>query len=354
MNPDVNFVRGLLADHDPADSVRGDTLDRQRTLNAILTEEPARAKIRGRWMSRRRILVVGGALAAAAATVIAADLTRLSGHQTTNVSLATTPPLLEMGKPVYGPAVRTALLDIAAKAARQPDTIKRGKVVYTKTKGWYLNSTVATGRTSAASIVQTQEQWIAPDGSGRQLTSGEVPPWFPTMKSRSEWEKQGRPSVGGKNGDQRYGPGQLSLEPVADTLPTDPAALRQALQKYAAGNTGAVAVLKTIDTLYQEQPIRPRLRAALLRVLAGTGEMGYAGTVQDRAGRSGAAFTLDQHQTGLPERDVVIFDRDTGALLSEEEILTKDPGKLPVHIPSVASYTLYLQSGRADAIDQRP
>lgn len=41
MKTDADIVRGLLADHDPARDVRADAPERERTLEAILTEPPA-------------------------------------------------------------------------------------------------------------------------------------------------------------------------------------------------------------------------------------------------------------------------------------------------------------------------
>lgn len=350
MKTDADIVRGLLAGHDPARAVRADAPERERTLEAILTEPAAVGSVtRKRWRPRWRRMVV---VAAAAAAAVVVGLTALPQLRTTRVSLATTPPLLELKQPVYGAAAKKALLDLATKAERQPDTIGHGRVVYSKIQGWYLDSTVADRRTSAVAVPRTEEEWVAPDGSGRQLSSAGRP-WFPTTKSRQEWERQGRPPLGARNSDDRFGPGGLSSDPDVDKLPTAPEPLRRELERNAGDLKGAAVLLAAEGDLWR-QPLRPNLRGALLRVLADTGEMGYAGPIRDRAGRAGLAFTLDQNQTGLPERDVIIFDRRTGQALSEESILTKDPGKLPVRIPSVTSYTLFLGAGRVDGVNERP
>jgi hypothetical protein len=198
-----------------------------------------------------------------------------------------------------------------------------------------------------------EEMWIAPDGSGRQVRQAEQP-WFSTAKSRRAWEKQGRPSLGAGHGDTRFGRGELSLEPDADTLPTDPTRLHRELQEYAGGNNDVLTDLEVGAGVLAQQPIRPLLRSALLRILADTDELGYAGTVKDRAGRTGAAFVFSQKRGGrLPERDIVIFDRRTGMLLSREEI-TMDAGRLPVRTPAVTEYDLYLRAARVDDSNQRP
>ncbi|GLY83411.1 CU044_5270 family protein [Actinoallomurus iriomotensis] len=350
MKTDADIVRSLLAGHDPARAVQADVPERERALEAILTEPPAVDSVtRKRWRPRWRTVAVVATAAAATAIV---GLTALPQLRTTHVSRVTTPPLLELKQPVYGAAATKALRDLAARAERQPDTIGHGRVVYSKIQGWYLDSTVSRRRTSAVVVPRTEEQWVAPDGSGRQLASAGRP-WFPTTKSRQEWERQGRPPLGARNSDDRFGPGGLSSDPDVDKLPTDPAALRRELEKSGADLKGAAVLLEAEGDLWR-QPLRPALQGALLRVLADSGEMGYAGPVRDRAGRAGVAFTLDQNQTGLPERDVIIFDRRTGRALSEETILTKDPGKLPVRIPSVTSYALFLGSGRVDGMNERP
>ncbi|MFI0450379.1 CU044_5270 family protein [Actinomadura sp. 6N118] len=354
MKTDAEVVRELLAEHDPAKDVHGDLRERRLLMETILAgSPPARAAKRRKGLvprlTRRRV-VLTMATAAAGLAVIAADL--LVSVNDRSVALATTPLPLATGKPVYGAKVDAVLRDLAAKAERQPDTIGRGPVVYTKTSNWYLHTTVADRRTSAAVVPTTEEQWIRPDGSGRQVSQAGQP-WFPTERSRQEWVKQGKPEWGAENQDDRYGPGELSLQPNADALPVDPAALRRVVSSRGEIR-GTLAMLETIVDLHRQQPIRPRVQGALLRLLADDDELGYAGTVKDRAGRPGAAFILEHSQHGLPSRDVVIFDRRTGALLSTEEVLIKDPGKLPVQIPAVTDYTLFLKAARVDDVDRRP
>jgi hypothetical protein len=49
---------------------------------------------------------------------------------------------------------------------------------------------------------------------------------------------------------------------------------------------------------------------------------------------------------GLPQRQILMFDTTTGALLASENLLTKTAGALGVAVPSVISYTLLFPTGR--------
>ncbi|WP_203888102.1 RNA polymerase sigma factor [Planotetraspora kaengkrachanensis] len=70
----------------------------------------------------------------------------------------------------------------------------------------------------------------------------------------------------------------------------------------------------------------------------------YEGTTTDRAGRTGRAFSLDSDHGGLPNRKTLIVDPADGRIVDEEETLTETAGRLGVPIPSVISYTVYLEA----------
>ena len=84
--------------------------------------------------------------------------------------------------------------------------------------------------------------------------------------------------------------------------------------------------------------------ADVYRYIATTPGLIYRGTVRDRTGREGEAFTAESSATGLPTQFTVIVDARTGRILGQESMLTRTPGKLNVPIPSVIEYEVYLTS----------
>ncbi|MFC0626205.1 hypothetical protein [Kribbella deserti] len=95
----------------------------------------------------------------------------------------------------------------------------------------------------------------------------------------------------------------------------------------------------TLTTGSQE----PAQRAALLDEFATRDDIRYVGTTRDRANRPAYAFAYDTDRGGLPNRRVLLIGAN-GHLLSAEEILTRDAGKLNVTIPSTISFGLYLST----------
>jgi hypothetical protein len=128
-------------------------------------------------------------------------------------------------------------------------------------------------------------------------------------------------------------------------LPTDPARLLAELKAhYAIEAKGTQELVVALTDLYQETMPVPRVRSAMLTLLADRGDVVALGAMTDRAGRTGRGFAVDGDGGGLPTRQVLIVDSATGALLANEEVLTKRAGRLPVRVPSVTGYTLYLKA----------
>ncbi|MFJ3809567.1 hypothetical protein ACIPWE_24850 [Streptomyces sp. NPDC090073] len=84
----------------------------------------------------------------------------------------------------------------------------------------------------------------------------------------------------------------------------------------------------------------------MLRVLASTDGIVYAGTAQDRSGRTGEAFPLTGRFAGLPNKRTLVFDPSTGNLLAYEEQILDDTGKLNVRPHSVVGYSTFVRAER--------
>ena len=117
---------------------------------------------------------------------------------------------------------------------------------------------------------------------------------------------------------------------------------------------GVAERLVAVTDLWKQQAPPPALQAAMLRVLATQPGLVNRGTVTDRAGRTGVAVSIDSSYTGLPTRYTLILDPTTGMLLDYEEMLTTTAGKINVPIPSVVSYTVWINYGDVGQIGDVP
>ncbi|MER5704080.1 hypothetical protein ABT023_19365 [Micromonospora sp. NPDC002296] len=104
----------------------------------------------------------------------------------------------------------------------------------------------------------------------------------------------------------------------------------------------SVQYLEDVAELAGVRLLNPAQRAAVLRLLADLPGITVTGTVTDRAGRAGEAFSITSSAHGLPAQYTVIVDPRSGALWGYEEVLTTTAGKLNVTIPAVISYRSYL------------
>lgn len=124
-----------------------------------------------------------------------------------------------------------------------------------------------------------------------------------------------------------------------EPAPTDPYEMRKwVLQD---GDTaGPMEFLERLGGEAGREMFGPDQRAAMLRAMKGSmfDKLEYVGTVEDRVGRKGAAFSLEDGQT----KYTIVFDQRNGKLLAIEETLLKDPGELNVKTPAVIGYTTFL------------
>lgn len=247
-----------------------------------------------------------------------------------------------------GPAEQT-LLELAHAAEQQP-ALGDGTYRHLRTASWYLHTTVSNGQGESVIVPQITERWVRPNGSvvvseveGQPVEAG--PPGQLADQQARRQLPAGDPQV------TRHPAGSLH---VFDTyqLPTDPDALHGALMQAANGSLPEhVYLYRSLTDRLVQQRLQPDLLAAYYRMLADQPHLRLFGTVIDRAGREGVAIGFDSDVGGLPSRNLLIVDEDTGTPMGVEDVLTTNPGKLGVRVPAVIGYEVFLAGGRVDNTD---
>jgi hypothetical protein len=264
------------------------------------------------------------------------------------VALATL--LVVVGAPWRNRELSTAnaaalLNDLASIAAAQPvSSASMAGYRYTKVESTYLNMMVLSGGDVIAVLgPKTREMWIAADGSGRiRETAGEAR--FLNERGRTAWLAMGSPQLN-RTINQVFGPGGLSYEDLA-RLPTDPVALGAVIRERASHTKVPIddEMFVVIGDLLRQQEAPPAVRAALYKVAAGIPGVELIGDARDHAGRPGVAVAKTSSYTGLRQRNVLIFDPRTSALLGEEEVLLEPATWVDAQPPVLVGYAVYLDS----------
>lgn len=202
---------------------------------------------------------------------------------------------------------------------------------------WSLSTRVENIQVTSAVIPEHRETWQKPDGSTRWKTRT-LPPTFQNSEQRQVWEDAG--ALG-------RSPQTTSGSSGASSV-TEPPATEKGMRKWLANgqDMGPGLLYEVVSERFQDHVFSPAQRAALLRVLADTTGVVYAGTVKDRAGRTGEAFSLTDRFGGLPNKRTLIFDPQTGNLLADEEQILNDTGKLNVKPYSVIGYVTFVKCER--------
>jgi hypothetical protein len=230
-----------------------------------------------------------------------------------------------------------------------------------------------------ALVPTTQEWWDAPDGAGRVREVAGAPR-FLTSDERSRWEAAGSPlpaPFGSGSGvvDTEHPKIKGFHLPDTSSLPTEPEALRQAVESRGirggeldpdGPSADPLSTERTIaglfDILTEGISTTPQLRAAAFNALAELPGIEVDTDASDFLGRQGDAIRSIDERTGSGSE--FIFDPATSKLLADREFVS-DPQKwilrhLPegeVETPSwkaisaglTVRETAYLSSGVVDS-----
>lgn len=295
-------------------------------------------------------LALPSAAAAAALLLVGAltlSLLGVPGGGSSTAYAATPPALMPLDVPAT-PA-QPVLLSLAAAAEAQPSQ-PAGRYNHLKTNSWYLHTAVSNGQGRSEVIPWIAESWIAQDGSGVTIEARGEP--LPAAAPGDDGDRPANQALPADSGEvTRYQPGERHLFPT-ESLPRDPAALRDTLVTDNSGLPDHAQLFVALTDRLVQQWVEPELVAAFYRALAEEPAMRSFGVVTDRAGRDGVAVGFDSDHSGLPTRYLLIVDPDTGTPLGYEQILTTDAGKLNVQVPAVIGYTSFLAGGPVQTTDE--
>ncbi|RKF29297.1 CU044_5270 family protein [Micromonospora globbae] len=335
----IDEVRQLLGGLDPTRNTGpAEDARHERDLARILSVDRT-AGAAGRATPRRRFVL---AAAAAGVVAVAGGAVAIGIDRQPQPAYAATPALLDYGPPASAEPASVRLRRLAAVAAAQPMPPRpAGTVEHLESANWFLNSSISGGRTASAVVPQQWESWRSDDDAGRMVRK-DLPPIFRSDVDRRQWQKWGG-RVDSSREVRDYAAGEF-YRGFRGEVPTDAGVLRDWLRAGTSAPPAPVQYLEDVAQLAGIRLLNPAQRAAVLTLLADLPGIAAAGTVTDRAGRAGEAFSITSDAHGLPAQYTVIVDPRTGTLLGYEEMLTTTAGKLNVTIPAVITYRSYLKA----------
>ncbi|SCL45588.1 CU044_5270 family protein [Micromonospora peucetia] len=332
----MKIDKNMLKQVDPARDVDDWPVAPHVDWSAMARNSPP-ASIRRQW-TRRAVL---GAVAASATAIAGALVVQVVGPA--KPVLAVTPPPLHLQYDKDAPAASDALLKLASAVQAGPavNEQRSGRFSFVRVGQWSLDmSSSAKDGTAVAVVPQVISTWRALDGSGKVVTAS-----LHRSDVGDKPDAQALMTAATRGGTQvsTYAAGQLAAV-IADPIPHDVDALAKALYAHQPQDKGAQSAVRAIADLYRAAAVDRDVRVAALRFLARTDGVLLRGEITDRLGRRGLAVSVDS-KTG-ETRDLLVFDQRTGLLLAHESMFLKRPEKLPVKVPAVFSYVLYLEQDR--------
>ncbi|MET8215689.1 CU044_5270 family protein [Streptomyces hirsutus] len=313
----------------------GASADTEKLKNILAMPRPVVSAARPRSLRRWSVATMA---VATAATVVYTVVDPFG--TSAQPALAVTPQPLAYHS--GSPSAAQVLRDIASRVEELPDDRPTAwKTEHFVWNAWFLSTRVDGTNVTSAVIPEHRETWQKRDGSASWKIRT-LPPVFQDESQREVWEKAG--SIGAESVVS-----QDSSGPTSGQTATEPPTTEAGMRNWLANGRDVITpglLYEVVSERFQEHVFSPAQRAAVLRVLAETEGVRYEGTVQDRAGRTGQAFSITDASGGLPTKRALIFDPQTGELLADEEQILGDTGKLQVAPNSVIGYVTFLTSER--------
>src|SRR3954447_17578484 len=214
----------------------------------------------------------------------------------------------------------------ARVAARAPATDQRtGRYAYRRTRSAALVIKASRGGPWSYLEGVTREEWVDPSGEGRVRETVSAPIFLGSRDRRRAAAAQFREPTAQTTNTRDAN--ALPHEGV-ERLPTDVKSLEAVIRRRARSSDESrhTEMLVIVSDLLRDPAASPRLRAALYRVAARLPGIRRVGNVRDPAGRRGVAVAITSSGSGNRERQELIFDPRTSAILAEETVLLERVG----------------------------
>lgn len=349
---------GLSASATPEDFDTTAPMDKdlEAIYKSIVTDPPvakntqpvrrARTKPVLRWGSAR--------LVTAAVTAVTVTAAIVGSHLMAEPASAESIPMLDFQYASGGQIAATAGVDPAAYFDQVIEAARATSIpipINATTQHIVTDSLFARfnvnsqGDGSAITQASGVESWLAKDGSARRREvrpSGQLDLNGRLIPSDRQWSEL--QSVN----DDIFPAGEI--DPLfAAHLSLDPAVLKKQLFDFASFDPTSTTsidqtatIMNAVTYLHGIYVISPELNAAMWEVLATMPGIRSLGSVIDRDGRSGVAFSYSP-ATGATYFQIVIISSDDGHLLGTEDV-TSDPEIVGTGGPAVTSFTTYLSA----------
>jgi hypothetical protein len=221
----------------------------------------------------------------------------------------------------------------AVAAGRPPASQVPGPGQYLYVLDIELKGAPPGGGTSMPCGSVIRQEWLASDGSGRQVGYS--------------------PGCGG-NGNrftQSWGTSGngIYFDYLAwQGLPTEPAAMEAAIVNRFEGGHANNPTTFQLATGILNYTAPPAVRSALFRMVATVPDVHYLGKVTDPLGRTGDTIAFVER----PDDIVAMFDPKTGQVL--DELLVPHTFRLARHLPPWATPEMYLETGIVGSTRETP
>jgi hypothetical protein len=237
-------------------------------------------------------------------------------------------------------------------AAGGPRVLRRGEYWYVHSRGTTLGVYLSGGQYIANAFGTIDRQiWIGLDAPSRYVQRVIGPIHFLSPNARRQWERAGRPA--------QLNPGDSPLPRNAFylpyrqllALPTNVDTLWRVIRDSAGGSPDwqRHEMFTVIGDLLREDPVPPRVRAALYLVAARIPGVRMLVT-HDGVGRPALAVALDDPFDHL--RNELLFDPHTAKLLGESQVILKPYPGSHVKRGTLFYAATYLASGIVERIGQ--
>ncbi|MCW3014214.1 MAG: hypothetical protein JWO02_1306 [Solirubrobacterales bacterium] len=256
-----------------------------------------------------------------------------------------------------------ALGRVADVAADRPDaTLQPGEYWYVQDASRYLTTVGDSPPYSALGSTELRETWTDRDGNGRYRSTSTGQPEFLGPRDRQRWKRSGSPQLSGRGPGQietqairssgfTAGASTLTYEQLSD-LPTEGNKMYSELRRLAgdSGPSPDEEVFTIIGDLLRNDPVPPRVRAALYRAVAYIKGIRLVGPVKDSLNRPGVAVELDS--SGMHRR--LVFDPDTALLLAEQDVLAERVSYIDADPGTIVGDRLAVRQTIVSSDDARP